>query len=529
MSARFLAALLCLAWLGTGCIYVDDPTPTPTPTPARGDVDFLWTFDGRPCATVRDLVAGVRVTIPGSPLANTVDSPCNANGVDGLGLQNFAPGSYVFSLEAYNEDNQVVFSGSGNFTVDGDVTVRVDLAPRGTANSFVYASWRFPNNMSCAQASVESVDVSIDGGAWMRLPCSVGSGGQVARSPALTPGQHTLQVVAVGFDGKPRYSDSDTVTTAAYAAVSVEFVFYAPSIGDVDFLWTFDGRSCATVRDFVQSVRITIPGQTLANNGYFPCSTSGVDGIRLLDFAPGSYGFTLEAYNANNQVVFSRSGNFTVDGDVTLRVNLAPTGTASSFAYVSWRFPSNISCAQASVESVDVSIDGGAWTRLSCTAGSGGQAVRSPPLAPGQHTLQLVAVGSDGNSRYYASGILNTVAYESISATFAFGEVGGLALRWDLLENSLYRTCAQAGVTQVAIHLYEHATGKYIYGNTGDVHGCGDAPVAYRLLTPGEYTVIIRGTGPSAFYTNEFDNPPKLTVYPFVHPQTSTTLNLRKQ
>jgi hypothetical protein len=301
--------------------------------------------------------------------------------------------------------------------------------------------------------------------------------------------------------------------------------------GNVTFLWTLDQHPCSAVSDFVEGVHITIPGETLDSNGYYPCNANAVDGITLYNFQPGSYGFTVEAYDADNQILFAKSGNFVVNGNVTVKTDLAPTGAAPSDAFVSWFFPGNITCVQAGVPSVDVSINGGEWTRLDCSAGSRGQAVRSPRLSPGRHTLQLVAVGNDGKPRYYASGVMNTVAYGSISAEFSLGEVGGMALRWELLESSLNRTCAQAGVTQVAIHLYDHATGKYIYGNTGDVHGCGDAPVVYPFLTPGDYTVIIRATGTNAFYTNEYDNPPRLTVYRFVQPQaTSTvTINLRKQ
>jgi hypothetical protein len=299
--------------------------------------------------------------------------------------------------------------------------------------------------------------------------------------------------------------------------------------GDVTFLWTFDQRPCSVVDDFVQGVRVEIPGETLASNGYYPCRANGVDGITLHDFVPGSYSFTVTGYGEGNQILFSKTGNFTVNGNVTVKTDLNATGQAPSEAFISWFFPNDISCAQAGVLKVDMSINGGDWRRLDCTQGSRGQAVPSLWLVPGQHTIQLVAVGDDGNPRYYVSGTMATAPYESISAAFTFGEVGGMSLRWELLESSLNRTCAQAGVTQVAIHLYDHATGKYIYGDTGDVHGCGDAPVVYRFLKPGEYTVIIRGTGANAFYTNEFDNPPRLNVYPFVHPQTSTTINLRKR
>jgi hypothetical protein len=253
-----------------------------------------------------------------------------------------------------------------------------------------------------------------------------------------------------------------------------------------------------------------------------------VDGITLHNFRPGSYSFTIRGYDEDNQTLFSKTGNFTVNGNITVRTDLNANGASPSEALISWFFPGNITCAQAGVTKVDMSIDGGNWRRFDCAEGSRGPAVSSLWVLPGQHDVQLVAVGNDGNPRYYVSSTVTTTAYDSVSAGFTLGEVGGMALRWDLLDGNLYKTCAQSTVTQVAVHLYDHTAKEYVYGTTGDVHMCGDAPVVYRFLRPGQYTVYMYATGPNNVRYHNEASPTTLQVYPFAHPQTSTTIEMKR-
>src|SRR5687768_3558018 len=62
--------------------------------------------------------------------------------------------------------------------------------------------------------------------------------------------------------------------------------------GDVTFYWTFWGDSCADAG--VESVKITIAGEPLEDNGYYPCLNAGAPGITLHDFRPGTYSYTIE-------------------------------------------------------------------------------------------------------------------------------------------------------------------------------------------------------------------------------------------
>src|SRR4051812_25573716 len=63
--------------------------------------------------------------------------------------------------------------------------------------------------------------------------------------------------------------------------------------GDVTFLWSFGGNTCAMV-PAIANVKITVSGQTLQNDGIYPCSTNGTAGIVLNDFKGGLYSYTIQ-------------------------------------------------------------------------------------------------------------------------------------------------------------------------------------------------------------------------------------------
>ncbi|WNG20080.1 hypothetical protein [Cystobacter fuscus] len=296
--------------------------------------------------------------------------------------------------------------------------------------------------------------------------------------------------------------------------------------GDVMFLWTFGnigaGR-CADVPD-VKSIRISIPGETLHNGGVYACNTAGTDGIVLHNFMPRTYSYTLEAVGYDNKVLYRASGDFTVNGNIRVNVNLSPPGGGSSFAYVSWSFEgstsnSNPNCAQAGVTHVDVRIDNGEWARMACEDGIGGNQVHTPFIAPGTHSIEFVGMNvtnSGATPYYYRSGTLTTQAGSPISVSYTLWAVGGMSLRWELLDGSVYKTCEQAGVTGVRINMRDRVTGKLVYGEEGDAKACTGAPILYKYLRPGDYDVIIKGMSGSQVTYSNLNNPPVLTVKAFV-------------
>ncbi|MBL8939233.1 MAG: hypothetical protein JNM69_32025 [Archangium sp.] len=95
----------------------------------------------------------------------------------------------------------------------------------------------------------------------------------------------------------------------------------ALSPGDIILFWTFAGQGCGSVPQLA-TMRVTIPGQTLANGGRYPCMSAGTAGVRLLNFAGGSYAVTVEALDSTDVVLRSKTTQVRVDGDVTATLDL---------------------------------------------------------------------------------------------------------------------------------------------------------------------------------------------------------------
>jgi hypothetical protein len=308
--------------------------------------------------------------------------------------------------------------------------------------------------------------------------------------------------------------------------------------GDVTFLWTLANERCQDYPE-VKNIQISIPGEALHNGGIYACTTNGVDGIVLHDFAPGNYSYTLKALSYSDEVIFMGSGTFTVNGNVRVNVDLTPNGQA--YALISWYFPpntysSNPSCTQAGVTSVKASIDGGEWVTLRCEDGRVDGGVPSPYLAPGTHKLALVAygrdtMGRDGMPLYSTEGTFTATAGSPSSWEFAFHEVGGVSLRWELQDGTAYRNCTEAGLSSMSIN-FEDSTGTLVYGTAGDSQPCNGAPVLYQFLKPGSYKVYIRGMiGSTIAYTNE-STPTVVTVRAFEQKTSTddpTTIVLKKK
>lgn len=233
MNSRLLVAFLCLAAVTPGCVIHDDSPEYP------GDATFRWTFAGLRCDEDRD-IQSVHIVIPGESLDSSGIYPCRVNGVDGIVLHDFVPGVYSFSIEAVGYRNERLYFASGTFRVDGDVTVDVDLTPVGGPTSFAYVSWLFPANHvsqspNCNQAEIVSVDVRVDDGEWVNIPCVDGYGANSIKSPFLDPGLHTLEFVAIGDEGAPWYYYSGTINTQAGIPTSHTASMWA--IGGTSIRW----------------------------------------------------------------------------------------------------------------------------------------------------------------------------------------------------------------------------------------------------------------------------------------------------
>ncbi len=287
--------------------------------------------------------------------------------------------------------------------------------------------------------------------------------------------------------------------------------------GDVTFLWSFDGSSTcpAAVRD----VHISIPGHVLENGGVYPCSQNGTAGIVLHDFRGGIYSYTIQGRDSNGSVLFSASGSFTIDGSMTERVDLRPTGSGAAYAYLVWTFPPNSvsqnpTCQQAGVDRVLVSIDGAAWQSYPCADGNRAEGTPTPYLAPGNHTIDLSAVNAAGYEYYALRSTLPLSSTPSVQQYDLNWAVGGATVRWTVTTfgGSTTTSCAAAGITTVYVD-FQDAQGNLVYGNGGDPQPCNNLAVVYSYLKPGTYRVFLQAYGSgSTFYESSRNNAPQVTV-----------------
>jgi hypothetical protein len=304
------------------------------------------------------------------------------------------------------------------------------------------------------------------------------------------------------------------------------------SSGDVTFTWSFNGLGC--VNAGVSSVAIAIDGETLQNNGVYSCLTEGYPGIRLNDFRARTYTFSIVGYNALNEALYEYAGTFTVNGDISLNVDLDPVVSSSGYAYLQWTFPpnsvsNNPSCTQAGVTHVYISIDGAAETAIACASGwNTNPGVQTAALSLGTHTIDLTATDSTGYAYYSKRSTLSVTAAGTIQIYDLDWAVGGAAVAWTLVDGSIARTCGQAGVSSVTVNFQDTTSGALLYGTAGDSQPCSAGAVVYDFLTPGRYNVIVEGvgTGGSLYTSSTTLGTPEITISAGVFVDSSQSSNV---
>jgi hypothetical protein len=266
--------------------------------------------------------------------------------------------------------------------------------------------------------------------------------------------------------------------------------------GNVQFTWTLGGLTCSNVPQ-VTSIAINIPGEVLQNNGVFPCLTNNYPGIVLHDFLPGTYSFTIQALNASGTVLYAAAGNFTVNGDVLVSVDLSPTSAATASAYLTWSFPpnsqsSNPTCAQAGVDVMDVTIDQ-VTQRYNCSDGQVQPGVVVGPLNPGTHSIALAASSQSVGYPYYRlTSALQTTAGTPVSAAYGLQwAVGGVSVQWQINGSDC------SNIPSVYVN-FQDGSGRLVYPGSGDRQNCSDglAPsgaLRYDYLPAGNYSLILLG------------------------------------
>ena len=223
--------------------------------------------------------------------------------------------------------------------------------------------------------------------------------------------------------------------------------------GDITFTWKFGNRQCFEVPE-VSQVAIRIPGQTLQNQGVFPCLNSGTAGIKLLNFRAGTYSYTVSGQNASGTVIYETTGTLVVNGDVAVAVDLQPTSAATGSVYVTWTLPAGTPVTCQYLASVDITIDNGQPQAVACSAGGTTPGVLLQNLQVGTHTIDLSARDSTGLFYYRATNSFSVFAGGASTQQFSLGWIVGSApVKWSFNNGTTIVNCAQAGISEVGITL----------------------------------------------------------------------------
>jgi hypothetical protein len=292
----------------------------------------LWSFNGQPCVFVPN-VASVRVIIPGATLQNGGLYPCMTNNVSGITLLNFRSDSYTVTVEGLDSFGRVIYSGTSQAFVNGDVTVSINLTPLGNATGTALVSWVFPQNLSCAQAGdpasgrfISRMFVSIDGQAPQTVDCNQGNATAANPAAALTiqnlgGANHTIDIQAADSTNFVFFRGTGSLSVIAGGSVSAQFAL-SWVVGSLPLRWTFSNNNvqigCQQAqvdRVFLnfrnqqtgQFVYVDAQGQATPG-AEVPCvSRNNIEGTFFPFFTAGNYDVFVQAPVRNNAYTYASS------------------------------------------------------------------------------------------------------------------------------------------------------------------------------------------------------------------------------
>jgi hypothetical protein len=348
-----MAGLAAVVVLGSGC-----------GDPARGNLDVNWTFAGKSC-----LAAGVhtiQVDIA-HELLNPNQFSCDLGGgtiAGGANLGTYLAGRYTLTISGLDANGVVLYQTQQDITVQrGDNVLQIDVpsVPGGS----VSLNWTF-GGLTCAQAGVTSVRISVDGvlitdqAGSVDVACN--SGGVEGTSIlALSPGSHRIDLVGVR-GAQPSYSRQNVQVTVADRAdtkVVVDLPPAQPTFATADVSWDAlasgggfapgaqGAMTCAEAQ--VDVVRIALDpngngtGGTPA--GEVACNRAGVEGAQVSPIPDGIHTFAISGIRntAGGQLLVYQtthpaSARFVVGLLSNVDVAAATVGSGVGVVTLNWDF-----------------------------------------------------------------------------------------------------------------------------------------------------------------------------------------------
>jgi hypothetical protein len=306
----------------------------------------------------------------------------------------------------------------------------------GLTHSDLEIDWVFGSG-TCADYGVAQIRVSIAGEQLSPDTFACTQGGQVTTGADL--GRFLTGLYDVTVDA---LDSSGNVLSSSYGTIEVvdapHNVFtFDLGTGTLKLSWTFDGSSCAA--SGANWVRAWLDGQLLTSDTgstVIPCNGSSGDGVTISPIEPGSHTLDLEAVQSPRQAPAQwslYSLPFTVGAVETVQLYPDLLSVASgSTASIEWTF-AGLTCSEAQVDSVVLTVDGTVLSAAACDVG-GAEGAIVTSLAPGKHTFTTVGLRA-GQALYQSATVSATLlsgiaTYLPIDAAAQSPARGGATLSW---------------------------------------------------------------------------------------------------
>jgi len=219
--------------------------------------------------------------------------------------------------------------------------------------------------------------------------------------------------------------------------------------GNIYVSWTFSGASCSQTPAVTQVMVAVVNDPVPIRPNTFACLVGNPPNqLVIYNYNPGSYLVSLSGLDTNGNVIWSGSATAVVNGDAYVTINMSPATPSgpTAIANLSWSFAAAdggffppCTALGASdpdrIDSVALYVDGAndAAQIYGCNQGSGTAQVSTPSLAPGSHSLQLVAYQAGLNYPFAQSQPVSVTFVTNSPATQAFTFdwlVGGVGVSW---------------------------------------------------------------------------------------------------
>ncbi len=271
----------------------------------------------------------------------------------------------------------------------------------------------------------------------------------------------------------------------AFQANSAGAAPNAQGTGQITFLWSFDGKTCAQASQVrtIHAAILGLYGSEPLDTGY-ACTWGNVDGVTLEGFYAGNYTFTLDALDATGQVLYTATGSAYVKANLNVPVPVTLRSVSqSALVPMTWTFDGK-SCAQAGVSEVDLRVDGQSAQTFTCTDASSSPAVDggSVWLDEGTHQIQLdgfVVHSGDRQTWYSASRsvIIDAQAVSSGSASSVDLDLDVVAAQATFMPKADAQgtafSCEAAGAGVLFIRVVDPTSSANCYPKDSVTGGCG--------------------------------------------------------